>query len=140
MAINKDLKATTPVSLVLTNSRNGGTAQVWRLAATNQIVHLTDVAVTSTRLAVDLPPQSLTLFVIPPAAPPRLSLPAPGADGRLILTVVSPAGRPCVVETSPDLRGWSPLTTNTPVAGSFTLTLPPAPSTATFYRANASYP
>ena len=44
----------------------GGAARAWQLTAANTIARLPDVAVAGSALAVTLPPQSITLFVVPP--------------------------------------------------------------------------
>ncbi len=79
MVIAKSLSGSTPATITLANSVHGGTAQAWQLTAANAITRLPDVGVSGSRLAVTLPPQSITLFVVanapgPPAAPTNLRI------------------------------------------------------------------
>lgn len=65
MAVNKVLSGSTAVNLRLANFTAGGPAQVWQLTSSAVIARLADAAVSGSTLAVTLPPQSITLFVIP---------------------------------------------------------------------------
>ena len=74
MVIAKSLSGSTAATITLANSTPAGTAQAWQLTAANAIARLPDVAVSGSSLAVTLPPQSITLFVVasgsrPPSAP-----------------------------------------------------------------------
>jgi hypothetical protein len=66
MVISKYLSGSTPVSLQLLHFASGGPARVYQLTSTNVINRLTDVAVSAATLNATLPPQSITLFVVPP--------------------------------------------------------------------------
>ncbi len=81
MVINKNLydpsnpSATTPITVNLSNFAAGGTAQEWQLAATNPadqthaaITHLSDLTVGGSSFTVNVPMESVTLFVIRPAS------------------------------------------------------------------------
>jgi hypothetical protein len=81
MVINKNLYdpanpgATTSITVNLSNFANRGTAQLWRLAATNPanltvagITHLSDLTFTANSFSINAPMQSVQLFVIPAAA------------------------------------------------------------------------
>jgi hypothetical protein len=83
MAINKDLSSSPAVNLQLANFAARSPAQVWQLTSSNAITRLADAAVSGFTLAVTLPSQSITLFVIPaalgngpPKAPPNLRIKA----------------------------------------------------------------
>jgi hypothetical protein len=82
MVISKYLSATTATTITLANVTHRGSAQVWQLTSANAITRLADLAVSGNSIVVTLPPQSVTLFVVPPGgtapAPPR----AP-ANGRI---------------------------------------------------------
>jgi len=69
MVVNKALTGVTPVSLALANFSAASAAQAWQLTSANAITRLADVAVAGASLAASVPPQSITLFVIPAAAP-----------------------------------------------------------------------
>ena len=97
MVISKYLSGTTPVSIGISNFSGSGTARVYQLTAANLINRLSDLSFTST-VNLTLPPQSITLFVIPtgtPNTPP----------------VAMAAGSP--------LSGIVPLTVNFSSAGSY---------------------
>jgi hypothetical protein len=89
MVINKNLydptnpTATTPITINLSNFANTGIAQEWQLAANNPsdqtqaaISHLSNVSVNGNSITVNVPQESVTLFVIPPA-PPASAPPTP---------------------------------------------------------------
>ena len=63
MVISKHLSGDTPASLELSNFVHDGSAQCWQLTSSNTITRLSDVAFAGKRLALNLPPQSITLFV-----------------------------------------------------------------------------
>lgn len=65
MVINKNLTATTPVHLTLANFTQAGTAQVYRLTASNAIQHLANVSWSGGVLSDTEPAQSITLYVLP---------------------------------------------------------------------------
>jgi hypothetical protein len=74
MAVNKDLSSSPAVKFHLANFSAGGAVQVWQLTANNAITRLADATVSGSTLAVTLPIQSITLFVVPAASslqPPR---------------------------------------------------------------------
>jgi hypothetical protein len=77
MVINKNLSASTPATINLANVQPTGPAQVWQLTAANTIAHLANIAVSGQRVTATLPPQSITLFVIPASSGP------PGAPSNL---------------------------------------------------------
>ena len=65
VVISKYLSGNTPTTINLANSASNGTAQVWQLTAANTINRLADVNFSGNSFNVTLPPQSITLFVIP---------------------------------------------------------------------------
>jgi Glycoside hydrolase family 44 len=73
MAISKYLSGTTPTTITLANVSHRGTAQVWQLTSANAITRLSDITLSGNSIVATLPPQSVTLFVVPAngtAAPP----------------------------------------------------------------------
>ena len=74
MAVNKVLSGNTPVTVSLAGFTAGGPAQVWQLTAANVIQRLADLPVAGNSLTTTLPPQSITLFVVPPGAAPMPTL------------------------------------------------------------------
>jgi hypothetical protein len=68
MVINKYLSGNTPVTINLQHFAAGGVAQVWQLTSSNTIARLADVASSTGSITATVPPQSITLFVVPAAA------------------------------------------------------------------------
>ena len=64
MVVSKGLTGSTAATINVANFRTGAKAQVWQLTAANSITRLPDVTLSGTTLAVTLPSQSVTLFVI----------------------------------------------------------------------------
>jgi hypothetical protein len=64
MIVSKALTGNTPATIAIGNYAASGAAQRWQLAS-NAITHLADVALASNAVALSLPPQSITLLVIP---------------------------------------------------------------------------
>jgi O-glycosyl hydrolase len=77
MVIGKVLSGATAATVSLANVTHRGTVQVWQLTSANTIARLADIPISGTSFSVTLPPQSITLFVIPssgalPSAPTGL--------------------------------------------------------------------
>jgi hypothetical protein len=70
MAINKALSGSTSATITFANFAARGIAQPWQLTSANSITRLADVAFGGGAFTVMLPPQSITLFVVPAAASP----------------------------------------------------------------------
>ena len=67
MVVNKVLSGSTPLTLNLSGFSAEGTAEAWQLRSTNLIQRLADAPVAGGAIAASLPPQSITLFVVPPS-------------------------------------------------------------------------
>jgi hypothetical protein len=65
MIVSKALTGTTPATINLANYAPSGNAQQWQLTSANAIAHLADVVRNGSTLSLSLPPQSITLLVIP---------------------------------------------------------------------------
>lgn len=65
MVIGKHLSGSTTATINLSNVTHRGTAQVWQLTSANAITRLADVTLNGNSIVVTLPPQSITLFVVP---------------------------------------------------------------------------
>ena len=90
MVISKYLSGNTPVTLNVSNFSGSGIAQVWQLTAANTITRLTDVAYTGSIVPLTVPPQSITLMVMPSGAAnqaPVASATATPTSGYAPLTV-----------------------------------------------------
>ena len=68
MVISKNLTGNTPATINLTHFAAGTMAQAWQLTNANAITPLASVPITGGAFAVSLPPLSVTLYVVPPAA------------------------------------------------------------------------
>jgi len=68
MVISKYLSGNTPATLNLANFPHNGSAQAWRLTAANAITRLSDLSFSGNSLGITLPPQSITLLVLPAAS------------------------------------------------------------------------
>jgi hypothetical protein len=79
MVISKYLTGSTSTTINIANFAGTGTAQLWQLTSSNSITRLTDVNFSGNSLTVSLPPQSITMFVIPQASSPRVDLQRPGS-------------------------------------------------------------
>ena len=69
MVIAKVLSGSTPVTVNLMNFAPAASAQAWQLTSANVISRLPDVPVTD-RFTTSVPPQSVTLFVVPASGGP----------------------------------------------------------------------
>jgi hypothetical protein len=65
MVISKVLTGTTPATITLGNFAASGNAQQWQLTSANTINHLADVVRNGSTLSLSLPPQSITLLIVP---------------------------------------------------------------------------
>jgi hypothetical protein len=65
MVVSKDAKGTTPLTLKLGHFTASGTAQVWRLTASNTIARAADIAWSNGKLTDTVPSPSVTLYVLP---------------------------------------------------------------------------
>lgn len=65
MLVNKYLSDDTPLHLNIANFAHGAVAQRWQLTATNAIARQPDLPVTNGAIDATLPPQSITLLVVP---------------------------------------------------------------------------
>jgi hypothetical protein len=71
MIINKALRETTAADVRLANYAAAPAAQRWQLTAQNVIERIGDVLLGSGTMTLDLPPQSITLLVVPSLATMR---------------------------------------------------------------------
>jgi PKD repeat protein len=89
MVIVKSLAGTTATTLDLTSFGPGASAQVWQLKAGSHVTRIADASIANARLTATLPPQSVTLFVVPKAAnQPPVSYPfATPGGGQAPITI-----------------------------------------------------
>ena len=67
MVINKQLNASALPTINLANFLPAGTARLWQLTSANAITRLSDIRFAGSTITNSLPPQSITLFVVPAA-------------------------------------------------------------------------
>jgi hypothetical protein len=139
MVINKQAGVSATLALNVSNFVTTGTAQVWQLISNNVISHLSDVSLSGNTLNTTVPLQSITLFVLPaggvtPPAQPVLSDSAKTSTNTFVFTLNGEAGRTYVIQYSPDLISWYPISTNT-LSGSTSNLFFPVPDAVRFYRA-----
>ena len=65
MLVAKGRAGPTPAAIDLANFSAGASAQAWQLTAANKIERIGDVAIRARRMQTVLPPQSITLLVVP---------------------------------------------------------------------------
>lgn len=88
MLIAKSLTGDTPTTINLAGFSAAAPVERWQLDSTRTITRRPDLAPIGSELALTLPPQSVTLLVVPPAdvpEPPQLQAAASGA-ARVVLT------------------------------------------------------
>jgi len=141
LVINKDLQKYTPATFNLTNLPASGTAQAWQLNSNNVIVHLSDNTFTNGVLSQTLPPQSITMFVLPATtSTSRLRVGTNAAAGQLELWLNGQVASTYVLQSSTDLIHWLPVTTNTLASNSFRFIIPTTNPSPTYYRSWLSQP
>jgi hypothetical protein len=137
MVVNKYLTGTTPLVVNVTNFLGDGTAQVWQLNASNEIARLDNLTYSNGALQTTAPSPSITLLILPPSSTLSLTPGASRADGQFEFWVNGEIGRTFVLQSSTNLLGWTPASTNT-FAATNAYFLVPAGSRAQFYRAALS--
>jgi hypothetical protein len=134
MVINKQLSATNAMVLNFTNFLPTNTAQAWRLTSANTIARLSDLAFTGNTVSNALPPQSITLFVLPAGGAPRLRAGSVTSGTFDLWLDGGVAGQRYRVLATTDLANWTPLQTNLLASSSIHLNFP-ATGQNRFFRA-----
>jgi hypothetical protein len=133
MLINKQLTNSASIQVSLTNFYHNATAQLWQLTSTNVITPLGSWAFTGNAVTATLPPQSITLMVLPPGNPPQLSATQTNAS-TVTLTLNGYASERYVIESSTNAATWTPIATNLLSSNSLRLNFS-ITNSARFYRA-----
>jgi hypothetical protein len=146
LVINKDLTNTLNAQIGLTNfvPWSGATIHSYGIpqdqaAENNEAAALQDIATTNfsaagTNFSYSFPPLSLTLFTFVPG-PSALAV-SGIQPGQVSLILKGQTGTPYVIESSPDLKTWIPVFTNTLAGSSLNISLPMSiNSPSQFYRA-----
>ncbi len=138
MVINKQLTSGAALSVTLSNFVAGATAQVWQLTSAGAITRLSDVTLAGNTLTDTVPPQSITLFVVPAGT----SIPSPILTAAAVTSTNTftfwltngVAGQRYAILSSMDLVSWLPVQTNTLSTSSNSYVFP-IPDLLHFYRA-----
>lgn len=138
MAINKTQTAS-PISLSITNATVAQSVTAWQLTSANTITRLPDAIITGSTLTNLLPAQSITLFVFEPGetAVHFMNLRLNGSS--LAADLAGAAGETYQIESTADLKSWTPIQTITVNSSPAAVTLP-LTETARFFRAIRARP
>jgi len=132
LVINKDTTTNFNAQIALTNFApwTNATIQSYGIpqdqAAENSLsAALQDIATTnfpaaSTNFAYSFPPLSLTLFTFAPG--PSVLSALSTQPGQVVLQLQGQSNAPYVIQSSPDLVTWTPVSTNTLVGSSLNIT------------------
>jgi hypothetical protein len=132
LVLNKDTTASFNAQIALTNfvPWTNATIQSYGIpqdqAAQNNLgASLQDIATTNfptagTNFTYSFPPLSLTLFTFAPG-PSALSA-LSTQPGQVVLQLQGQSGAPYVIQSSPDLVTWTPVSTNTLAGGTLNIT------------------
>jgi hypothetical protein len=124
MVINKQLLAAAVINIGLTNFLPAGTAQVWQLTSANVISHLSDTTLAGNTITNFVPPQSITLFIVPPGVIQRPQLRAGGMSANNFdFWLDGQAGQKYIIQATTDFTSWLPIQTNTLASNSLHIVL-----------------
>ncbi|HEY3864044.1 MAG TPA: hypothetical protein VGO59_19405 [Verrucomicrobiae bacterium] len=146
LVINKDMTTNLSGQIALANFAPGAAATVQsygipqdQAAENSKSAALQDIAITNwmganANFSYAFPPLSLTLFTFTPGAPSLSALSIKSQQAQFQLT--GQPGAPWLIESSLDLRSWTPVSTNTLSSSSTNITVAISPgSPQQFYRA-----
>jgi hypothetical protein len=115
LVVNKQLTGVQPLTMTISNFYSSGTAQVWQLNSSNVIARLADLSLTGNSLSNSVPPQSITLFVLPAGTnppPPVLTVGTVSATNPFDFWLSGQSGQSYIIQGSSNLTSWSPVQTN----------------------------
>jgi hypothetical protein len=114
IVINKQLAAGVAINIGLTNFLPAGTAQVWQLTSANVISHLSDTPLVGNTITNLVPPQSITLFIVPPGTVQRPQLRAGGMSANNFdFWLDGQSGQKYIIQATTNFTSWLPVQTNT---------------------------
>jgi hypothetical protein len=115
MLINKQLLSSALSTITLANFLAGNSAQVWQLTSANTITHLSNVPISGNSISTTLPPQSITLFIVPPGVvvPPQLRPGGVNSASMFDLWLDGQAGQKYIIQATTDFVNWTAIQTNT---------------------------
>jgi len=114
MVINKQLATPISPTINLANFLPGSSAQVWQLTSANVITHLSDVTISGDSISRSSPPQSITLFVVPPGTvqPPNLRPGAMSATNAFDFWLDGQGGQKYIIQATTNFTTWLSIQTN----------------------------
>jgi hypothetical protein len=136
VVINKQLSISAAAAVTITNRLLSGTGQVWQLTSANTITHLSDISFGGTTFTSTVPPQSITMFVLPQGTtppPPQLRAGSMSQTNTFDLWLDGTVGQRYILLSSADLATWQPVQTNTLSSSSWHIIVP-ASNRQNFYR------
>jgi alpha-L-arabinofuranosidase len=96
----------------------------------------TNLSGAGTNFSYAFPPYSATVLALSPGPAKLLAVPPPPTPGQVVFQLQGQVGVPYVIQSSPDLVTWTPVSTNKLLATTLNLTNSIAPSTPKqFWRA-----
>jgi hypothetical protein len=134
MVVGKQLSGDTPVTVNLSNFAGAGSAQVWRLTSSNVITRLDDLTYAGGSLQLSVPPQSVTLLVLPKGAPAQTH----AITGSVKIGTNGLAGVSMRL-TSPSPAGFTPRVVSTSATGAYSFTSVPAGRSYTLTPTKSGY-
>ncbi len=136
MVIDKHLTATGTVTVALANALPVGVAQAWQLTSNNVITRLSDLAFAGNSFTKVVPPQSITLFVVPTApSPPQIRVGSLSSSNTFDLWLDAQANYRYVIQSATNFSSWTSVATNTPTSNSWHVIVPANNRVFTLYRA-----
>jgi hypothetical protein len=134
MVINKQLTASASPVVVMTNFLHTGKSQVWQLTSANVISRLSDINFAGNSFSNTVPPQSITLFVVPAGGRPHLRPGSVTSTNTHYFWLEGQAGQRYVIQASSNFASWYPVQTNTLATNSMPIVVPLG-APCSFYRA-----
>jgi Glycoside hydrolase family 44/Bacterial Ig domain len=125
MVVNKQLSSGAALNIGLNNFTASGSAQVWQLTSANTISHLSDIALSGNAITNLVPPQSITLYIVPQGTvqPPNLRPGKMSAANTFDFWLDGQSGQKYIIQATTDFMSWLPIQTNTLASNSIHIVL-----------------
>jgi hypothetical protein len=133
MIIHKAAASNAPVRIAFTNFPASARAQAWQLTSANTISRLADVTLEHRTCQIIAPPQSITLLIVPPEVP-QVTLARGTNPDQVELTFSCVPGQAYVTTSSTNLLDWEPLSTNSTLAATLSVSLPRRSEAGRYFR------
>ncbi|HQR37153.1 MAG TPA: glycoside hydrolase family 44 protein [Blastocatellia bacterium] len=140
MIVNKTATGNQPVAISLAGFVGTGSAHIWQLTSANAIAHPADVSFSGTTINTTVPPQSITMLVMPAAgAKDSAGIYVPASGSWFLHNANAPGPADVVFSYGSGGSGLVPLTGDWNGDGVATPGLY-APATGAFFLKNANAP